>query len=168
MLVVMKKISQRLFLILSAALMTGGALSTLATYKAPGADAILTDYFLGSTSLTDGAGQTVSSMPWALMVLAVIVVAVSLFTLFLTAFQNYELQKRMTLFNLVLVVGYLITYIVFFLYYQHALEAVSSGLTWWGMAAPVVVLILQWMSFNAIRSTEAAVLKEATTFRLRD
>ena len=54
------------------------------------------------------------------------------------------------------------------IYYQSQLEAVASQVTWWAVAVPVVVLILQFMAFLAIRKKEATVLFEASSFRLRD
>ncbi|MBQ8593164.1 MAG: DUF4293 family protein [Bacteroidaceae bacterium] len=166
----MKKLSQRIFLILATALMVTSSLSTLAIFKAPVTQGgALADYQLSSTSLVQaGVDTPISNAPWALMVLAVVIAMVSLFTLLLTFYQNYELQKRSTLFNTIVTVGYLITYGGYFLYYQHALDAISSSLTWWGVAAPVVTLILLGMTLNSIRRTEAAVLREANSFRFRD
>ncbi len=158
--------AQRLYLLLSAVLMAIVSQSTLATFIA-GQDGFcykLTCWRLLSVA-TD---ETVSGAPWALMVLAVIIVLASLFALFLAFYQNYALQKRTTIFNTLLVVGFLLVYGGYFIYYQSMLDAISSELTSWAVAVPVVVLILQLMSFFAIRKKEAKVLSEATTFRLRD
>lgn len=140
--------------------------STLATFIA-GQDGRV--YDLTCWRLCDAVTDaTVSGAPWALMVLAVVIVLASLFALFLVFYQNYALQKRVTIFNTLLVAGFLLTYGGFFIYYQNVLEAISGIPTWWAVAVPAVVLILQLMSFLAIRKKEAKVLAEAATFRLRD
>lgn len=158
--------AQRLYLLLSAVLMAIVSQSTLATFIAgqDGQPYELTCWKLYATA----TGETMSGAPWALMVLAIGIALVSLFGLFLVFYQNYALQKRVTIFNTLLVVGFLLTYAGFFFYYRGALEAVSGEPSWWAVAVPVVVLILQLMSFLAIRQKEAKVLAEATTFRLRD
>ena len=158
--------AQRLYLLLSAVLMAIVSQSTLATFIA-GQDGFcykLTCWRLLSVA-TD---ETVSGAPWALMVLALIIALASLFALFLVFYQNYALQKRVTIFNALLVVGFLLTYGGFFIYFTKMLEAVNSEFTLWSVAVPVIVLILQLMSFFAIRKKEAKVLSETTTFRLRD
>lgn len=154
---------QRIYLLLAAVLMGVVSQSVLAEYMA-GADGMT--YSLGCWKLSDTAGQTISSTPWALMVLAVLVVLLSLFTLFLVFYQHYALQKRMTIYGMLVTVGFMATFAGYFFYYDGMLEAVTSRLTMWAVV-PVVVVILQFMSFLAICKKEAAVLAEASNFRLR-
>lgn len=158
--------AQRLYLLLSAVLMAIVSQSTLATFIA-GQDGM--PYELTCWELCSAAtGEAVSGGVWVLMVLAILITLVSLFALFLVFYQNYTLQKRVTIFNTLLVAGFLITYAGFFFYFRNALEAVSSEPSLWAVAVPAVVLILQLMSFLAIRKKEAKVLAEALNFRLRD
>ena len=158
--------AQRLYLLLSAVLMAIVTQSKLATFIAnqDGQVYDLTCWRL----LSNSTGETISNAPWALMIIAILLVLSSLFALFLAFYQNYALQKRTTIFNTLLLVGFLLVYGGFFIYYQSKLDAISGEFTLWAVAIPIVVLILQLMSFFAIRNKEAKVLSEATTFRLRD
>ena len=158
--------AQRLYLLVSAVLMAIVSQSSLAHFLVLDAGF---SYNLTCTKLVNSiTGETVSGAPWALMVLAVLIILCSLFTLFLVFYQNYALQKRMTIFTMLVILGFIITYVGFFFYYQSQLEAVASQVTWWAVAVPIVVLILQFMAFLAIRKKEATVLFEASSFRLRD
>lgn len=156
--------AQRLYLLVSAILMAIVSQSTLAEFVIQG-DGVR--YSLTCLSLS-ADGTALSYAPWALMVLSVLIVLCSLFTLFLVFYQNYALQKRMSIFTMLVVLGFILTCGGFFFYYQSRLEAVASQITWWAVAVPIVVLILQFMAFLAIRKKEAAVLFEASSFRLRD
>lgn len=157
--------AQRIYLLVAAVLMAIVSQSTLATFYARQDGK---PYSLDCWNLESATGEVLSGAPWALMVLAIIIVLVALFTLFLVFYQNYALQKRMTIFSILLVVGFLCTYGAFFFYYNHKLEAVSSEVTGWAIAAPVITLILFFMAFLAIRKKEADALADASSFRLRD
>lgn len=159
--------AQRLYLLVSAVLMIIVSQSRLATFVAR--DNGL-EYALSCMKLSSVADESVvlNSAPWALMVLAIVLVLLSLFTLFLVFYQNYALQKRMTIYNMLISLGFILTYLVFFFYYDGKLEAIQSKMTLWAIAIPAVVFILQMMSFWAIRKKEASVLFEASSFRLRD
>lgn len=162
----MKKIVQRIYLILSAVALIVMSLSSFGTFIS-GTDG--REYDFTSTSLVSLADNSVvSNMPWAILVLALLGAFIAFFTLFLTFFQNYELQKRLTIFNVLLMTGLLFVYLAFYLFFSNELDAIAFNACWWVSALPVVALILNVMAFNAIRSSEAAVLKEATSFRLRD
>ncbi len=158
--------AQRIYLLLSAVLMIVVCCSDLACYVAK-EDGLT--YILDCTKLyiTEG-GAVVSRAPWALMAAAVLVAVVSFFNLFLVFFQNYALQKRLAIFNMLLVVGFLIIYTGFLFYYKSALQAIYYKPYMWSIAVPVVVLILQAMTFLAVRKKEADVLAKAANFRLRD
>lgn len=159
--------AQRLYLLVSAVLMIIVSQSTLATFVARENGLV---YALDCTTLSSLAegSEVLSRAPWALMVLAIVIVLLSFFALFLVFYQNYALQKRTVIFNILVTIGFMITYAAFFFYYKSMLEAISTVVTWWAIAVPVVVLILQFMSFLAIRKKEAAVLFDASSFRLRD
>ena len=156
--------AQKLYLLVSAVLMAVVSQSALAEFVVQG-DGLR--YSLSCLKLAAG-NETLSYAPWALMALAVLIILCSLFTLFLVFYQNYALQKRMTIFTMLVILGFILTYGGFFFYYQSQLEAVASQITWWAVAVPVVVLILQFMAFLAIRKKEATVLFEASSVRLRD
>ena len=159
--------AQRLYLLVSAVLMIVVSQSRLATFVARENGF---EYALSCMNLSSVADESIvlSSAPWALMVLAIILVLLSLFTLFLVFYQNYALQKRMTIYNMLISLGFILTYLVFFFYYDGKLEAIKSEMTLWAIAIPAVVFILQLMSFWAIRKKEASVLFDASSFRLRD
>ena len=101
-------------------------------------------------------------------VLAILVALLSLFALFLVFYQNYALQKRVTIYTMLVTVGFLLTYAGFYFYYKSQLNVITADVTWWAVAVPVVVLILLFMAFLAIRKKEASVIFEASSFRLRD
>lgn len=157
--------TQRFYLLVSAVLMAIVSQSCLAKFVTQ--DYIV--YELTCWNLTDKAtGEVVSSAPWALMVLAISVSLLSLFTLFLVFYQNYTLQKRMAIYTMLVTVGFLLTYAAFFFYYMNHLDVLLFDITLWALATPVVVLILLFMSFLAIRKKEASMIFEASSFRLRD
>lgn len=125
-------------------------------------------YTLESTTLSNINGDVESNATWALLVTALLSALTSLFTLFLAFFQNYELQKRTSIFGLLLTVGFLLVYAFFFFYYKAELEATTSQVTLWSTASPLVAAILQAMAFQAIRKKESDILRKAMNFRLRD
>lgn len=157
--------AQRLYLLVSAVLMAIVSQSRLAQF-------VTRDYVtyeLTCWTLSERTtGEVVSNAPWALMVLAIGLSLLSLFTLFLVFYQNYALQKRLTIYNMLVTVGFLLTYAAFFFYYKSHLDVLLYDVTWWAIAVPVVVLILLFMAFLAIRKKEASVIFEASSFRLRD
>lgn len=158
--------AQRLFLLVSAVLMAIVSQSKLAGFVSRG-DGL--SYDLTCWDLVNTAtGESVSGAPWSLMVISIIVSLLSLFTLFLVFYQNYALQKRMTIYTMLVTVGFLLTYAAYFFYYKAHLDALMVEVTWWAVAVPIVVLILLFMSFLAIRKKEASVILGASSFRLRD
>ena len=74
----------------------------------------------------------------------------------------------MTIYTMLVTVGFLLTYAAFFFYYKSHLDVLLFDVTWWALVAPVIVLILLFMSFLAIRKKEASIIFEASSFRLRD
>ena len=106
------------------------------------------------------AEGTTSAAPCALGILLIVSALVSAFTMFVSLFQNFALQKRCAIFNCCLLAGY---YLVFILRGGTASVALS-----WQMCLPLVALIFTTMSFASIRGTEAKMLARANNFRLRD
>lgn len=157
--------AQRIYLLVSAVLMAIVSQSRLAWYLTRD----YVNYELTCWTFTNEAtGEVVSRAPWALMVLAIGVSLLSLFTLFLVFYQNYALQKRMTIFTMLVTIGFLLTYVAFYFYYKSCLDVLWPNITLWALAIPVVVLILLFMSFLAIRKKEASMIFESSSFRLRD
>jgi hypothetical protein len=85
--------------------------------------------------------------------------------MFVSLFQNFSLQKRSAIFNMLLLTGYYIVLLVFVLVLR--VDILHIGIAW-QLALPLVALILTAMSFYSIRTTEAKMLARANNFRLRD
>ena len=114
------------------------------------------------------AGQveaTSSAASCALGVLLIVSVLASVFTMFVSLFQNYALQKRSAIFNCCVLAGYYIVLLVFVLILRGDIRVVDLN---WQICLPLVALILSAMSFSSIRLTEAKLLARANSFRLRD
>lgn len=101
----------------------------------------------------------------ALGVLLIVSVLASAFTMFVSLFQNFSLQKRSAVFNCCLLAGYYIVLLVFVLILRVDTRLVEMS---WQVCLPLVSLILAAMSFYSIRMTEAKMLARANNFRLRD
>ena len=99
------------------------------------------------------------------LVLLIVSILASAFTMFVSLFQNFSLQKRGAIFNCCLLAGYYIVLLVFVLILRGDTRLVEMH---WQMCLPLVSLILAAMSFYSIRMTEAKMLARANNFRLRD
>lgn len=108
---------------------------------------------------------TSSAMSCVLGILLIISALVSAFTMFVSLFQNFSLQKRCTIFNCLLLAGYYILLLVFVLILRVDTRHLEIA---WQLALPLVSLILTAMCFYSIRTTEAKMLARANNFRLRD
>ena len=106
-----------------------------------------------------------SAVPCALGILLIVSALVSAFTMFVSLFQNFSLQKRSSIFNCCLLAGYYIILLIFILILHADTHLVSFK---WQLCLPLVSLILTAMSFYSIRMTEAKMLARANNFRLRD
>ena len=108
---------------------------------------------------------TSSSASFALGVLLIISALASAFTMFVSLFQNFSLQKRSSIFNCCLLAGYYIVLLVFVLILRK--DACLMDMSW-QTCLPLISLIFTAMSFYSIRMTEAKMLARANNFRLRD
>lgn len=106
-----------------------------------------------------------SATSCALGVLLIASALTSAFTMFLSLFQNFSLQKRSAIFNCCLLAGYYIVLLVFVLILRNEARLVDMS---WQICLPLISLILTAMSFYSIRMTEAKMLARANNFRLRD
>lgn len=108
---------------------------------------------------------TSSAVSCALGVLLIVSALVGAFTMFVSLFQNFSLQKRSSIFNCCVLAGYYIIFLVFVLILRGDTRMVDLN---WQVCLPLVSLILTAMSFYSIRTTEAKMLERANNFRLRD
>jgi hypothetical protein len=124
----------------------------------------MNNFVLRTLSATTGERAT-SCSSCALGVLLIASALASAFTMFISLFQNFSLQKRSTIFNCCLQAGYYIVLLVFVLVLHTDTRMVNLD---WQVCLPLVSLILTAMSFYSIRMTEAKMLARANNFRLRD
>lgn len=111
------------------------------------------------------AEGTTSAAPCTLGILLIVSALVSAFTMFVSLFQNFALQKRSAIFNCCVLAGYYLVMLVFVLILRGDTRMVSLD---WQVCLPLVALILNAMSFASIRHAEAKMLARANNFRLRD
>lgn len=123
----------------------------------------LTNFSLRSVAM--GQEPVSSSASCALGILLIVSALVSAFTMFVSSFQNFSLQKRSAIFNACLLAGYYIVMIVIVLILRNDVSMVKLN---WQVCLPLVSLIFTVMSFASIRATEAKMLARANSFRLRD
>ncbi|MDD2560372.1 MAG: DUF4293 domain-containing protein [Bacteroidales bacterium] len=90
---------------------------------------------------------------WALGALLIIAASLALISLFL--FKNRNLQSRFCVFNAILLIGFYLVFLIFFLYTRNSLDA-TPGLNF-GLALPLIALILNFMALRAINKDEALV-----------
>lgn len=90
---------------------------------------------------------------WALGALLMIAATLSFVGIFL--FKNRPLQSRLCIFNAILLIGFYLVFLIFMLYARKSLDA-SLGLNF-GLALPLIALILNFMALRAINKDEALV-----------
>ena len=110
-------------------------------------------------------GERSSAASCALGILLIVSALASIFTMFVSLFQNFALQKRSAIFNSCVLAGYYIVVLVFVLILRGDARLVDFD---WQICLPLVSLILTIMSLSSIRTTEAKMLARANNFRLRD
>lgn len=124
----------------------------------------MSNFALHSVSMQQ-VEATSSAASCALGILLIVSALVSAFTMFVSLFQNFSLQKRCAIFNSCVLAGYYIVMLVFVLVLRGDTSMVDLN---WQVCLPLVSLILTVMSFSSIRTTEAKMLARANNFRLRD
>lgn len=110
-------------------------------------------------------GDSSSAASCALGILLIVSALTSAFTMFISLFQNFALQKRCAIFNCCVLAGYYVVVLAFVLILRGDTRMVDLN---WQVCLPLVSLILMVMSFASIRNTEAKMLARANNFRLRD
>ena len=100
----------------------------------------------------------------ALGVLLVFTALVNLLGLVLSLYNNFEMQKRVTILTMLLFAGY---YILFFVY-TLILSGDASMAIEVPMLYPFMALTLNLVAFLLLRRCEAKIIAKALGFRLRD
>lgn len=149
---------QTLYLFIVAILSFVSLFCTIGRYVV-GIDTVAS--FGNFTFSADGAYKSVeSSGPWALGILLIMVVFLSVMSIML--FRKRMRQLRLTIFSCILLIGYIATYAVFAWKYQLMLETVNTGspveyqLSFIALF-PVLSLILNVLAICGIRKDEALV-----------
>ena len=98
-------------------------------------------------------GYFVDEATWGLFALLVLGAIIPACTIFL--FRNRRLQMRMTLFHILLLVGY---YFVLLLFCSVLKKDLNSTFQFnWAICLPMVAIILDWLAFGAIRHDDEMV-----------
>ena len=98
--------------------------------------------------LPDGA---VNYTPWALFAILVVVAVMALVTIFL--YRKRMLQIRLTIFNIILLLGYYGTLVTF----VFMLKGENSFTPSWTVILPLISIILDWLAIRAIGKDEMLV-----------
>ena len=97
------------------------------------------------------ADGSVSYEPWALFAIQMVSATIALGTIFL--YKKRMLQIRLCLFNMILLVGYYITLIVF----VYMLKESNTFTPSWSVCLPFVNIVLSWLALRAIGKDEALI-----------
>ena len=138
---------QSLFLLLAAAAMLVASVSPLATFSY-NSDEVLFEamgIYLNGT-LTDST--------WGLFVIGAISSLLSMVTLFL--YKNRMLQIRLSIFNMVIMVGFYL-FFGFVLYQVYPVENLQFRSVGIGVIMPVIAIILTILAIRKIGADEALV-----------
>lgn len=113
-----------------------------------GTDNSITEFTNLSLVFQDG---TESYEPWALFAIQMISAIISLVTIFM--YRKRMLQIRLSLFNIILAVGYYATMITF----VFMLKGESTFVPSWVVCLPFVGIVLDWLAIRAIGKDEILV-----------
>lgn len=154
----MKFRSYQFFYLLSVVLIVATLCSTLMQIiETNGATNELTNFKL---IMSD---SNVSYAPVALGVVLIVAGLVNIFAFIVAGFRNFELQKRVSVLGILLILGYYLLLGI----YAWVLSSASLTLEL-PVLFPFFVLVFNALAFFAARRTEAAILAKASGFRLRD
>ena len=110
------------------------------------------------------ADGEVSRSVIALGILLVFTAVVNLLGLLVSLYNNFEMQKRVTILSMLLFAGY---YILFFVY-TLILSGGTSMAIEVPMLYPFIALTLNLFAYLLLRRCEAKIIAKALGFRLRD
>lgn len=105
---------------------------------------------MGNLSITAPDG-TANYEPWALFAIQIVSGMLALGTIFL--YRKRMLQIRLCLFNLILLIGYYVTFGVF----VYMLKGESQFVPAWNICLPFAGIILNWLAIRAIGKDEVLV-----------
>lgn len=155
----MKFRSYQIFFIISIVLIVVAlCMPVLQLVEPNGATALLNNF---SLLQPDGSKSYVVCALGGVLIFTALV---NLFTLIVSSFQNFELQKRCSILGVILLTGY---YVLLLIVSLLLIEGVSVVMQI-AVLFPFIALILNVLSFMSIRRTEASILAKAAGFRLRD
>lgn len=101
-------------------------------------------------SITTADG-VVNYDPWALFAIQMVSAIITLYTIFL--YKKRMLQIRLCLFNIILLIGYYITLLVF----VYMLKDSNTFTPSWSVCLPFINIVLSWLALRAIGKDEALV-----------
>ncbi|WP_300229025.1 DUF4293 domain-containing protein [uncultured Bacteroides sp.] len=113
-----------------------------------GADNSITEFTNLSLVAQDG---TEDYRPWALFAIQMISAIISLITIFL--YKKRMLQIRLTLFNIILTIGYYVAFVTFIFMLKGDATFVPS----WIVCLPFIAIVLDWLAIRAIGKDEMLV-----------
>ena len=99
----------------------------------------------------NAADGSVSYEPWALFAIQMVSATIALGTIFL--YKKRVLQMRLCSFNMILLIGYYITLVIF----VYMLKDASTFTPSWSVCLPFVNIVLSWLALRAIGKDEALV-----------
>lgn len=108
-------------------------------------------YEMTNLALVDADGVS-NYAPWALFAILLVIAVLSLVTIFI--YRKRMLQIRLTLFNIILLVGYYVTAGVFILF---SFKDLGNFTPSWTLCLPAVSIILDWLAIRAIGKDEMLV-----------
>ena len=154
----MKFRSYQILYVVSLALLIAALFMPVAQFIEPnGATSVLDNFSINKPD------STTSYVVCALGIVLSFTALVELFALFIASFQNFELQKRVSILAVLLLTGYYLMLLVISLL---LMEGTSVYLQT-ALLFPFIALVLNVLAFMSARRTEAAILAKASGFRLR-
>ncbi len=112
---------------------------------------LLVTALLTTNIFLPGAGLNYT--PWGQLAILILGALVSFATIFL--FKNRKLQIRMCIFNMLIMTGY---YIVFLLFVLMAKSNIQAPFQFsFGLCLPLIAMILNYLAIRAIRKDEDKV-----------
>ena len=150
---------QTLYLLIVIILSIVSLCSTIGLYNAGGEPVAEFSNFTFNP-IVEPFTQMQAAGPWALGVILIAVIAIAAFTIVI--FHKRVLQMRLTIFNMILLVGYILTYAFFTWVYQQKLSEIQAPFLpefqlKLNAVYPLVSVILCFLAFRGIRRDEKLV-----------
>ena len=149
----------QLLYIAAIAMMVIALIKPIAKFYEPDGVTALMDNF---EYCVDGAAAGISVV--SLAVVLMVAIAVNAFTVFVSLFSNFGLQKRCSVFSILLLAGY---YVILLIYSFILIEGAAITMLK-AMYLPLLALAANAVAFVLVRKQEAKIIARAMGFRLRD